>query len=337
MKTSIEEYFNVNWSGKSVLVTGAGGFIGSHLVERLLLNGASVKALAHYRAVSPGGWLNELPPNDRLEIAYGDIADYEFMRQTVAGCDIVFHLAALIAIPYSYQAPRSFFRTNLEGTLNVLQAARESGVARVVHTSTSEVYGSAQYVPIDELHPIQAQSPYSASKIAADAAAYSYFCSYNLPVVTARPFNTFGPRQSARAVIPTVISQALTRDVITLGNTSSTRDFNYVENTVEGFLSLAEADQAIGQTFNFGTGREVSIQEVVEIVFSITGRKLDVNIEQTRLRPERSEVDRLCASYSKASGVCGWKPRISLEEGLRRTVEWVQGNLDHFRPEKYTL
>lgn len=328
----------MNWAGKRVLVTGAGGFIGSHLVERLAQSGAETRALVHYNAQGAAGWLDRAALRSEVEVLAGDIADRDSVRQAMTGVEIVFHLAALIAIPYSYHAPASYVRTNIEGTLNVLQAARELEIERVVHTSTSEVYGTARYVPIDEAHPLQGQSPYSASKIGADKLAEAFHLSFNVPVVTVRPFNTFGPRQSARAVIPTIITQCLAGvSAIRLGSLRPTRDLNYVSNTVEGFLQAASVSEAIGKTINLGSGREISIGELAETIARLV--EVDVRIEQDeqRLRPEGSEVERLLADNSLAQALLGWKPAVSLEEGLTLTIEWMREHLDMYRPHDYVV
>lgn len=327
----------MEWNGKRVLVTGAGGFIGSHLAERLVELGARVRALVHYNALGTWGWLDSSPLRDEMEIVPGDICDRDSVGRAVRGVEIVFHLAALIAIPYSYHAPASYVRTNIEGTLNVLQAAREQGVERVVHTSTSEVYGTARYVPIDESHPLQGQSPYSASKIGADKLAEAFHLSFGLPVVTLRPFNTFGPRQSARAVIPTIITQALTGPEIRLGNLSPTRDLNFVLDTVEGFVRAAASPEAVGRTVNIGTGREISIGELAHLILELMGKELPIVCEEERVRPEGSEVERLCADNRLARELLGWQPRYTLEEGLRRTIAWMEAHLERYRPDRYTI
>lgn len=329
----------MNWTGRSVLVTGAGGFIGSHLVERLLREGARVRAFLRYTA---RGDFGNLAHADRalvkqVEVVRGDLRDPEAVRSATAGVDTVFHLGALIAIPYSYVNPREVFDVNIVGTLNVLQAARAAGVRRVVHTSTSEVFGTAQYVPIDEKHPLQGQSPYSASKIGADKLAESFYRSFNVPVVTLRPFNTFGPRQSARAIIPTIISQALSRDEIRLGSLSPTRDFTYVTDTANGFLCAGAADGVEGQEINLGTNSEVSIGDLAQSIFRLVGRSPRIVTDAERLRPEKSEVQRLLATNAKAARLLGWRPQVSLDEGLALTVEWVKANLNLFRPDEYTV
>jgi len=327
----------VNWSGKKVLVTGAGGFIGSHLAERLVEAGAQVRALVHYSALGTWGWLDQLPLQTEIEVVAGDIADRDSVKQAMQQREIVFHLAALIAIPYSYQAPASYVQTNINGTLNVLQAGRDLGLERVIHTSTSEVYGTAQYVPIDEKHPLQGQSPYSASKIGADKLAEAFHRSFDLPVVTVRPFNTFGPRQSARAVIPTIITQALTDQAIRLGNLTPTRDMNYVANTVEGFLLAASTPAALGQTINIGSGREISIGDLAQLIAKLTGRAITIESDSQRIRPEKSEVDRLLADPTLAGTVLGWKPHISLEQGLEQTIVWIEEHLERYRPGVYAI
>jgi dTDP-glucose 4,6-dehydratase len=285
----------LNWNGKRSLVTGAGGFIGSHLTEQLVELGADTRALVHYNALGTWGWLDQSPMRDEVQVVSGDICDRDSVRQAMQGVEIVFHLAALIAIPYSYHAPASYVRTNVEGTLNVLQVARELGVERVVHTSTSEVYGTARYVPMDEAHPLQGQSPYAASKIGADKLAEAFYLSFGLPVVTVRPFNTFGPRQSARAVIPTIITQCLTGETVRLGNLHPTRDLNYVTNTMEGFLLAASIPAAVGQTINLGSGREISIGDLAQLIARLTGRPLTIESDGQRVRPDKSEVERLLA------------------------------------------
>lgn len=321
-----------------VLVTGAGGFIGSHLTERLVKEGYTVRAFVHYNSRGEWGWLEESPLRKEIEVVAGDVRDYDIVRKAVEGSNIVFHLAALIGIPYSYVSPLAYIRTNVEGTYNVLQAAREAGVLRFVHTSTSEVYGTAKYVPIDEEHPLQAQSPYAASKIAADQLALSFFRSYGLPVSVARPFNTFGPRQSARAVIPTILTQVLSgRETIRLGNLHPTRDFNYVADTVEGFLAIARSPKTVGEVVNIGSGRETSIKEVVGIVSGIIGKEIYVAVENERVRPEKSEVERLVCGNAKIKELTGWQPRYSLEKGLALTLEWMARHLNAYKPELYNL
>ena len=321
----------MTWEGKHVLVTGAGGFIGSHLTERLVELGVRARAFAHYNALGTWGWLDQSPVRNDIEVVAGDVCDRDSVRQAMQGVEVVYHLAALIAIPYSYHAPASYVRTNVEGTLNVLQAARDLGVECVVHTSTSEVYGTARYVPIDEAHPLQGQSPYSASKIGADKMVEAFHLSFGLPVVTVRPFNTFGPRQSGRAVIPTIITQCLTSEIIRLGNLHPTRDLSYVADMVDGFILAAATPAAVGKTINLGSGQEISIGELAQVIAGLIGRSIRIESEEQRVRPEKSEVERLLADNTLARNLLGWQPRIGLEEGLKMTIEWVEGNLEGYR------
>ncbi|MCD4671626.1 MAG: SDR family NAD(P)-dependent oxidoreductase [Anaerolineaceae bacterium] len=307
----------MSWTGKRILVTGAGGFIASHLTERMVQEGAAVRALVHYNALGSRGWLDESPLVNQIEVMAGDITDRDSVRRAMEDVEVVFHLAALIAIPYSYRAPESYVRTNINGTLNVLQAARDFGTSRVVHTSTSEVYGSALYVPIDEKHPLQGQSPYSASKIGADKMAEAFYRSFDVQVTTVRPFNTFGPRQSARAVIPTIITQCLQQGKVHLGNLTPTRDLNFVSNTVDGFVLAGQSPAAVGQVVNLGSGREISIGDLAALIARLTGIYFDVESETARLRPEKSEVNRLLADHTLATELLGWRPRVTLEEGLQ--------------------
>ena len=327
----------MNWSDKRVLVTGAGGFIGSHLTERLVELGAKTRAFVRYSSTGSWGWLDQSPRKNDIEVVLGDIRDQDTVMHALAGVDIVFHLAALIAIPYSYQAPLSYVRTNVEGTLNVLQAAQRAESEVVVHTSTSEVYGTARTVPIDENHPLQGQSPYSASKIGADKIAESFHLSFGLPVVTVRPFNTFGPRQSARAVIPTIITQALNGAEIRLGNLEPTRDLNFIADTVEGFIKAAETPKAIGETINLGSGREISIGDLAALILKLMNRDIPIALESARVRPENSEVDRLCADSRKGQSILGWTPKYSLEEGLSATIEWIRENSERYRTGIYVV
>lgn len=326
-----------NFAGKKILVTGAGGFIGSHLVETLVRHGAQVRAFVRYNSRGDSGLLRMLEPAIRqeLEIIAGDLRDSNAIQKAVDGTAVVFHLGALISIPYSYLHPREVTETNVMGTFNILSACLASDVERLVHTSTSEVYGSAQYVPMDEAHPLQGQSPYSASKIGADKLAESYFCTFNLPVVTVRPFNTFGPRQSARAVIPVIITQAISGSQIHLGNTDSRRDFTYVDDTVSGFLRAAQAEGVLGGTYNLGTGREVTIREVCELVAARVGHPVAIVQDEQRLRPQRSEVDRLQSNNQLANEKLGWAPQIDLESGLDRTIAWTREHLNLFRVGQY--
>lgn len=323
--------------GRRVLVTGAGGFIGSHLVERLVSEGAHVRAFVHYNALGTWGWLDESAASAMVEVVAGDISDSESVRTATKGIEIVFHLAALIGIPYSYSAPGSYVRTNIEGTLNVLEAARDSGVARVVQTSTSEVYGTARSVPMDESHPLQAQSPYAATKIAADKLAESFHHSFGLPVVTVRPFNTFGPRQSNRAVIPTIISQGLSGDTIRIGNLDPTRDFNYVANTVDGFLRAATTADAVGKTVNLGSGREASVREIIQMVGAVIGKTLVVEEQATRRRVPGSEVERLVANAGLARELLGWRPLVPLATGLAQTTDWIRSHMGKYRVKSYAV
>jgi NAD dependent epimerase/dehydratase len=315
----------MDYKGIRVLVTGADGFIGSHLVEHLVTAGAEVSALSYYNSFNHWGWLEDVPCRDKIKIISGDIRDYSMMQKTCTDVDIIFHLAALIAIPYSYHAPESYFDTNIKGTMHICQAALEKGVKRVIHTSTSEVYGTAQYVPMDELHPLQPQSPYSASKIGADAMAKSFHYSYHLPLVIARPFNTFGPRQSARAVIPTIITQLLNGTKrIKLGNTTPTRDFNYVHDTCRGLMLLALEKEAEGEVFNIGSGQEHSIREAFEKIRSILEVEAELEEDAIRVRPEKSEVYRLLANTWKIETLTGYRPEFSFEKGLKETIDWFR-------------
>jgi dTDP-glucose 4,6-dehydratase len=327
----------LNWNGKRVLVTGAGGFIGSHLTERLAELGADIRALVHYNALGTWGWLDHSSVRDQINVIAGDVCDRDSLRQAMQGKEIVFHLAALIGIPYSYHAPVSYLRTNIEGTLNVLQCARELSVERVIHTSTSEVYGTAQYVPIDEAHSLQGQSPYSASKIGADKLVESFHLSFDVPVVTVRPFNTFGPRQSARAVLPTIIAQCLSGEKIRLGSLHPTRDMNYVSNTVDGFVLAASTPSAIGQTFNLGSGSEISIGDLAQLVARLIGKPIQVESQTERMRPSGSEVERLLANNTLARNILGWEPKVTLEDGLQRTIDWAQQHLARYRHSVYSI
>lgn len=326
-------------SGKKVLVTGAGGFIGSHLVQALVGYGASVTAMTQYNSASSIGNLQFIDKSSlkNIDFAAGNIQDSDFVKSIIQKQDIVFHLAALIAIPYSYTAPLSYIRTNIEGTINVLEAARHSQVQRIVHTSTSEVYGTALREPIDEQHPLQGQSPYSASKIGADKVAEAYYRSFELPVVTIRPFNTFGPRQSARAFIPTIISQALTQDEIKLGATTPQRDMTYVSDTVNGFIRGAIAPNLEGETINLGTGHTMSIGDFADLILKIMGVEKPIVYDQTRSRPEKSEVMKLVSDNRKALERMDWKPVVPLTEGLERTIEFVRHNIDRFDAKKFNI
>jgi NAD dependent epimerase/dehydratase len=322
-----------------VVVTGAGGFIGSHLAETLVQQGAAVTCLLHYNSSSSVGNLASASREirDAMRIEFGNIEDGDFVLKCLKGADIVLHLAALIAIPYSYIAPRSYVRTNVEGTLNVLEACRRLGVSRIVHTSTSEVYGTAQYAPIDENHPLQGQSPYSASKIGADMMAESYYRSFQTPVVTLRPFNTYGPRQSARAFIPTIISQALTRNSVHLGSLTPLRDMTFVDDTVRGFIAAATTPGIEGETINLGTGETHSIGAFAERIFRLMSVEKEIVSDASRLRPEKSEVMKLVSNNSKAKNLLGWAPQVSLDDGLNRTIDYVRAAIDAYRPNTYTV
>ena len=327
------------WRSLRVLLTGAGGFIGSHLAERLVCAGARVRAFVHYNSRNDRGLL-EYVGNDvqaALEVVLGDLTDATMVRRAVADCQMVFHLGALIAIPYSYQAPRHFIDTNVIGTLNVLQACLEERVLKVVHTSTSETYGSARYTPMDENHPLQGQSPYAASKIAADKLAESFYCSFNLPVATIRPFNTFGPRQSARAVIPTIISQALVGDTVRLGALMPVRDFTFVEDTAAAFLKVAEAPDTVGQVVNIGSGQGVTIGEVANMVLSMCSGQKHIVADPERFRPAKSEVLALLCNNAKAKALLGWEPQYTLMQGLQKTFEYIKSHVHLYKTHTFTL
>lgn len=323
-----------------VLVTGAGGFIGSHLAELLVGEAAHVRAMVHYNSRGDLGNLRFLPPAKRMdiEVVAGDLADAGFVRTCVKGCDVVFHLAALIGIPFSYLAPEYYIQTNIEGTHRVLRAALDEGVSRVVHTSTSEAYGTAQYVPIDEKHPLQGQSPYSATKIGADKIAESYHLSFGLPVATLRPFNTYGPRQSARAVIPTIISQLFEGATVRLGSLDPVRDLTFVTDTAAAFVAVAASDRALGQVVNAGNGKGIRIGDLLGLIARLMGReKVRVVADAVRVRPDRSEVMRLVCDNRKILALAGWKPRVSLEEGLRRTIRHIGKHRDRYAPKSYAV
>jgi len=325
-------------SNKRLLVTGAGGFIGSHLVKKLVETGAKVTAFVRYNSKNNWGWLESSPYLELISVYTGDIRDYDSVKKAMQGIDVVFHLAALIGIPYSYVSPLAYIKTNIEGTYNILQAGKELSIERIIHTSTSEVYGTARYVPIDETHPLQPQSPYSASKISADNLAFSYYNSLNLPVSIARPFNTYGPRQSARAIIPTIITQILSgRKTITLGNLTPTRDFNYVQDTVNGFIKLAECDEAVGKVVNIGSGREVSIRDLVLMISTILNSPVEIETDEERVRPENSEVERLLCDNGEMKRLTGWRPEFTLETGLTETVKWLTNHLNLYKPEIYNV
>ena len=328
----------MNLKNQTVLVTGGGGFIGSRLCERLVQSDANVRAFVRYTSRAEIGLLRFLEPDilKKIEIIRGDLRDFSAVAQALRGVDIVFHLGALISIPYSYVHPVETVQTNLLGTLNILEACRKSG-AKLVHTSTSEVYGTALRVPIDEDHPLQGQSPYSASKIGADKLVESYFRSFGLPTVTVRPFNTYGPGQSTRAVIPTIITQALAGGVVRLGNLDAIRDFTYLDDTVEGFLLTAQADTWNGETYNLGSGEEISIGAIAALIFRLMGKQAEIQLEKNRLRPEKSEVLRLISDNRKAKLELGWQPTVGMEEGLQRTIRWIGEHLDLYQPEEYGL
>ncbi len=322
------------------LVTGAAGFIGSHLVERLLADGHHVRAFVRYNSTSSWGWLESFAesPNDNLEICTGDIRDFDAVSRAMKGVDAAFHLAALIGIPYSYVSPLAYVKTNVEGTYNVLQAARENGVSRVVHTSTSEIYGTAQYVPIDERHPTNPQSPYAASKASADFLALSFHRSFGLPVTVVRPFNTYGPRQSARAVIPTIITQLLSgATTLKLGNTRPTRDMTYVSDTVQGFMRVGLHENTVGETLNLGTGNEISIGDLANAIAKIMKVRATVGTDNERMRPSTSEVERLLSNPDRSAALTGWKAVVPLGEGLAKTIGWMESNRNGYKPDRYTV
>ena len=327
-------------SGKRALVTGGDGFIGSHLSEMLVKRGYQVKALSQYNSFNDWGWLENLDCADRIKVINGDIRDPHFCRYMTTDVDVIFHLAALISIPYSYIAPDSFVDTNINGTMNICRAALDNKVERLIHTSTSEVYGTARYVPIDEKHPLQAQSPYSATKIAADAMAMSFYNAFDLPITIARPFNTYGPRQSARALIPTIITQIVAgHKQIKLGNVSPTRDFSYVEDTCHGFISLAETEAAIGETVNIGSNYEISIEDTLILIKELMASDVEYIYEKQRARPEKSEVFRLWCDNTLIERLTGFKPKIDLREGLKRTIHWFTNpdNLKNYKTHIYNL
>ena len=322
-----------HWANKRVLVTGAGGFIGSHLVERLLAEGATVRAFVRYNSRGDPGLLRFLTTQElsHLEIIAGDLQDEHAIRKAVEGIQVIFHLGAMISIPYSYRHPVEVAKTNIIGTLNILTASRDFEVERIIHTSSSEVYGTAIQIPISESHPLQGQSPYSASKIGADKLVESFFCAFELPVVTIRPFNTYGPRQSARAVIPAIITQALTQNAILLGNQNTIRDFTFVNDTVAGLLKAAEVPGITGEVINLGTGQEIKIGELAQKIIRKTGRSVKIKVDPVRLRPERSEVMRLLSNNTLARKTLGWEPTVSLDDGLDQTIDWIKSHLELYR------
>ncbi|OGX06217.1 MAG: NAD-dependent dehydratase [Omnitrophica WOR_2 bacterium GWA2_47_8] len=330
----------MNWRDKKVLVTGGEGFIGSHLVERLIKEGSDVRAFVFYNSFNNWGWIDSLPKNikEKIDVFCGDIRDPNGVLKAMEDRTIVFHLAALIGIPFSYHSPDSYVDTNVKGTLNILQAAKRLKTEKILHTSTSEVYGTAQYAPIDEKHPINPQSPYAATKSAADSLALSFYRSFDLPVSVLRPFNTFGPRQSARAIIPTIISQICAgKKTIELGNIQATRDLNYVENTVDAYIKLAETDAALGEVFNIGSGMEITISQLAALIARVMGVKVKIKQDKKRLRPAKSEVERLLCDASKIKKVCGWKEMVSLEKGLEKTCAWFKDNSDRYKADIYNV
>jgi NAD dependent epimerase/dehydratase len=323
---------------KKILVTGAAGFIGSHLTELCVEKGFKVKAFIHYNSMNNWGWLEESEYRDSIEVVSGDIRDYDSVADALEGCDTAFHLAALIGIPYSYVSPQAYLRTNIDGTYNVLQAARKQNTQNILITSTSETYGTAQYVPIDEKHPVVGQSPYSATKIGADQLSLSYFRSFDLPVKVVRPFNTYGPRQSARAIIPTVITQILSgKDEIHLGNLHPTRDLTYVKDTAAGFIAIAKSDKLFGEITNIGMNSEISIGDLVKLIASLIGREIKAVEDAQRVRPKNSEVERLCCNNEKMIRHTDWRPQYDLEKGLAETIEWIKDKLNLYKAELYNV
>ncbi len=329
----------MNIKNKKVLVTGAGGFVGSHLVETLVKCGATVKAFVHYNSRNDWGLLEEVDKNilGEVEVMASDLRDADAVREAVKGQEVVFHLGALIGIPYSYVNPRDVVDSNVGGTLNVLVAARDFKVEKIIHTSTSEVYGTAQYVPMDENHPPNPQSPYAASKLAGDLLALSFHHSYDLPVGVIRPFNIYGPRQSARAVIPSIITQALLKRRVNLGSIFPTRDLTFVTDSASGFVAFAECEKAVGEVVNLGSNREVSISELIEVVSTCLNKKIKVTKEKKRVRPEKSEVERLFSDSRKAKALFGWDPKIDIEQGIRKTISWMERNIDKYKQEIYNI
>lgn len=330
----------MNLRHKKILVTGSEGFIGSHLIEKLVEMGSDTKAFILYNSFNNWGWIDTLS-NDikkNVEVILGDIRDIDSVYKATENVDAVFHLASLIGIPYSYYAPSSYINTNIIGTLNILRACKEHNISKLIHTSTSETYGTAKYVPIDENHPLCGQSPYSASKIGADMLVESYYRSFDLPVVIVKPFNTYGPRQSARAIIPTVISQILSKEKkIKLGSLEPTRDMNYVKDTVNGFIKIMESDATVGETINIGTGKEISIGDLVRKIINIMNEDIEIILDKERLRPINSEVNRLCADNSKLKKLTSWQQQYSLEDGLKETIEWIKNNIKYYKPNMYNI
>ncbi len=323
---------------KNILVTGAGGFIGSHLTELLVEKGYNIKAFVHYNSWNKWGWLDTSFVKKDVEIISGDIRDYDSVTAAMHGCDSVFHLAALIGIPYSYVSPQAYIKTNIDGTYNILQSARQAGIEKIMVTSTSETYGTAQYVPIDEKHPMVGQSPYSATKIAADQLAISYYKSFDLPVKIVRPFNTYGPRQSARAIIPTVISQILAGETaLKLGNLSPTRDLTFVKDTAKGFLEIALADGLFGEITNIGMSEEITIGNLVQLISNLIGKKIEIISDEQRIRPDKSEVERLFCNNTKIKENTAWQADYTLEKGLIETIEWIRNNQSYFKSDIYNV
>ena len=321
-----------------ILVTGAEGFIGSHLTELLVEKGYSVKAFVRYNFTNNWGWLESSKYLKDIEIYTGDVRDYDSVYDSMKDVDVVFHLAALIGIPYSYISPLAYIKTNTEGTYNILEAGRKLEVDRIIVTSTSEIYGTAQYVPIDEKHPYNPQSPYAASKASADHLALSYYRSFGTPVTIIRPFNTYGPRQSARAIIPTIVTQILSgKTQIKLGNLEPTRDLNYVKDTANGFITVGLHEKTIGDVYNIGSGREISIGELAQKIIDLLGRRVEIVQDEQRVRPEKSEVERLLCNADKAKALTGWEPKYTLEEGLKETIEWMENNMQYYKPDIYNV
>lgn len=329
----------MDWATKKVLITGADGFIGSHLTQSLIARGAQVKAFVMYNSFTTWGWIDTFAPSDKeaVDVVCGDIRESDILKHALKDVDIVFHLAALIAIPYSYKSPSSYIKTNIEGTLNLLQAGLDCGVEKIIHTSTSEVYGTAHYTPMDEKHPLQGQSPYSASKIGADMIAESFYRTFTLPVTTVRPFNTYGPRQSARAIIPTLILQMLKGTTIRIGSLHPIRDFTYVSDTVEGFIKAAEADGINGRVLNLGSNKGISIGELTSTLARIMQKEVTIECEEDRVRPPHSEVNQLICDNQRAHQLIGWRPMVHLEEGLSKTIEWFTKNRQAYKSDVYNI
>lgn len=329
----------MDWTTKKALITGADGFIGSHLTQRLISRGAQVKAFVMYNSFNTWGWIDTFTPGEKeaVDVVCGDIRESDILKHALKDVDIVFHLAALIAIPYSYKSPSSYIKTNIEGTLNLLQTGLDCGVEKIIHTSTSEVYGTAHYTPIDEKHPLQGQSPYSASKIGADMLAESFYRTFNLPVTTVRPFNTYGPRQSARAIIPTLILQMLKGTTIRIGSLHPVRDFTYVSDTVEGFIKAAESNGITGRVLNLGSNRGISIGELASTLAKIMEKEVTIACEEDRVRPPHSEVNQLICDNQRAQQLIGWQPMVSLEEGLLKTIEWFKKTRQAYKSDLYNI